>query len=92
MVDAYECQSCGTVMARPRNCPSCGGREMRPTRAPESELGGDGETARDDETGASSASETEATGETEHAESQRRGDTRSGTENSGLLAWLKSLF
>jgi len=94
MVDAYKCQSCGTVVERPQSCPSCGENGMQPTRVPESALDESDETAADDGTAAVSPNGTgdTDTGETEHGGSQRRGETRSEARNTGLLAWLKSLL
>lgn len=107
MVDAYKCQNCGDVVESLGSCPSCGENEMQPTRVPESELETEDDEAPASSADESTEPDTPDTGttadsqqaETEAgttAESQRRDRTRSdgrtGSDNGGLLAWLKSLF
>jgi len=107
MVDAYKCQSCGTVVERAQSCPSCGEKGMRPTRVPGSALDGDDEGAGDeptnDEPTTPNESEEAAAADSrpgDHSETGQRQADESGrshrrertASSGGLLAWLKSLF
>ncbi|PSP60481.1 hypothetical protein BRC76_08145 [Halobacteriales archaeon QH_8_67_36] len=107
MVDAYKCQSCGTVVERPQSCPSCGEKGMRPTRVSESTLDEDDERAgngptNDEPTTSNEPEEAAATdsrpgdhsetGQSQADESGRSHRRERTASSGGLLAWLKSLF